>query len=174
MKRPAVAWVLARAALVVSGGVVAQNPAPPPAGARIISYKEAIRIALEQNVSVRAAQNSAALGEVGVSEARGQFLPNLTLSSAGARNFGRSFDQQAGEVVSQTTKSLSLGVNSGVVLFDGFGNIAQYKSAKLNSQASAEDLHRARETVAFSVASQFLALISRQAQIREQRQNLQA
>jgi len=173
MKRTAVAWVSALAALVVNGAVFAQN-APPPAGARIISFKEAIRIALEQNVSVRAAQNSAALGQVGVSEAAGQFLPNLNLSSTGARNFGRSFDQQAGEVVSQTTKSLSLGVNSGVVLFDGFGNIAQYKSAKLNSKASEEELHRARETVAFSVASQFLALISRQEQLRVQRQNLQA
>lgn len=173
MKRSAVAWVSALAALALSGAAFAQN-APPPAGARIISFKEAIRIALEQNVTVRAAQNSAALGEVGVSEATGQFLPNLTVSSTGSRNFGRSFDQQAGEVVSQTTKSLSLGVNSGVVLFDGFGNVAQLKGAKLNSKASGEELHRARETVAFNVASQFLALISRQEQLRVQRQNLQA
>lgn len=173
MKRSAVAWVSALAALALSGAAFAQN-APPPAGARIISFKEAIRIALEQNVTVRAAQNSAALGEVSVSEATGQFLPNLTLSSTGSRNFGRSFDQQAGEVVSQTTKSLSLGVNSGVVLFDGFGNVAQLKGAKLNSKASGEELHRARETVAFNVASQFLALISRQEQLRVQRQNLQA
>jgi outer membrane protein len=173
MKRTAVAWVSALAALALNCAAVAQN-APPPAGARIISFKEAIRIALEQNVTVRAAQNSAALGEVGVSEATGQFLPNLTLNTTGARNFGRSFDQQAGAVVSQTTKSLSLGVNSGVVLFDGFGNIAQLKSAKLNNKATAEELHRARETVAFNVASQFLALISRQEQLRVQRQNLQA
>ena len=173
MKRTAVAWVSALAVLAMSTAAFAQN-APPPAGARIISFKEAIRIALEQNVNVRAAQNSAALGQVGVSEATGQFLPNLSVSSTGARNFGRSFDQQAGEVVSQTTKSLSLGVNSGVVLFDGLGNIAQLKSAKLNSKATEEELHRTRETVAFNVASQFLALISRQEQLRVQRQNLQA
>jgi outer membrane protein len=173
MKRTAVAWVSALAALAMSSALFAQN-APPPAGARIISFKEAIRIALEQNVDVRAAQNFAALDAVGVSEARGQFLPNLTLNSTGARNFGRSFDQQAGQVVSQTTKSLSLGVNSGVVLFDGFGNVAQLKGAKLSSKASDEELHRARETVAFNVASQFLALISRQEQLRVQRQNLQA
>src|SRR4051794_21097506 len=105
MKRTAVAWVSALAALAMSGAVFAQA-VPPPGGARIISFKEAICIALEQNITVRAAQNSAALGQVGVSEARGQFLPDLTLNSTGARNFGRSFDQQAGEVVSQTTKSL--------------------------------------------------------------------
>ncbi|MEJ0037559.1 MAG: TolC family protein [Gammaproteobacteria bacterium] len=173
MKRTAVAWISALATLAVSGAVIAQN-APAPAGSRIISFKEAIRIALEQNITVRAAQNSAALGEVGVSEARGQFLPNLTLSSTGSKNFGHSSDEGAGLVVDQNTKSLSLGVNSGVVLFDGLGNVAQLKGAKYNSKASAEELHRARETVAFNVASQFLALILRQEQLRVQRQNLQA
>src|SRR3954452_22345494 len=95
MKRTAVAWVSALAALAMNGAVLAQN-APPPAGARIISFKEAIRIALEQNTTVRAARNSAALGEVSVSEARGQFLPNLTVSSTGAKNFGHSSDTGAG------------------------------------------------------------------------------
>src|SRR5262249_50727903 len=115
MKRTAVAWVSALAVLAMNGLVLAQN-APPPAGARIISFKEAIRVALEQNTTVRAAQNTAALGEVSVSEAKGQFLPNLTLSSTGSKNFGHSSDQGAGVFqVDQNTKSLSLGVNSGVV-----------------------------------------------------------
>src|SRR5689334_9727236 len=174
MKRIAVAWLAALATLVVNGAAIAQNTPPPP-GARIISFKEAIRIALEQNTTVRAAQNTAALGEVSVSEAKGQFLPNLTVSSTGAKNFGHSSDQGAGVFqVDQNTKSLSLGVNSGVTLFDGFGNVAQLKGAKLNSAASEQELRRARETVAFNVASQFLALISRQEQLRVQRQNLQA
>src|SRR5262249_44298246 len=122
MKRTAVAWVSALAVLVVNASVIAQN-APPPAGARVISFKAAIRIALEQNGNVRAAQTSAALGEVGVSEAKGQFLPNLTFSSTGSKNFGRNSDTGAGIVVDQNTKTLSLGVNSGVVVFDGLGNI---------------------------------------------------
>ena len=174
MKRTAVAWVSALATLALNAAVFAQN-APPPAGARIISFKEAIRIALEQNTTVRAAQNSAALGAVNVSEAKGQFLPNLTLSTTGSKNFGHSSDQGAGVFqVDQNTKSLSLGVNSGVVLFDGMGNVAQLKSARLSGKASEEELHRARETVAFNVASQFLALILRQEQLRVLRQNLQA
>ncbi len=125
-----------------------QAPAAASTGARIITFQEAIRIALEQNVTVRAAQNTAALGEVGVSEARAQFLPNLTASTNGARNYGRTTDTSAetaaGQVVNQTTTSMSLGVNSGVVLFDGLGNIAQLRSAKLSSAASEEELRRAR------------------------------
>jgi outer membrane protein len=184
MKKTAIVWVAARAfgvaALSVHGIAMAQqapaDQAPPVAraGTRIISFQEAIRIALERNITVRAAQNSAALGAVGVDEARGQFLPNLTASTTGARNYGRNFDTSAGQVVNQTTTSMSLGLNTGVVVFDGLGNIAQLRSAKLSSAASEEELRRARETVAFDVASSFLALIQRQEQLRVLRENLQA
>ncbi len=84
------------------------------------------------------------------------FLPNLTASTSGARNYGRNFDQTAGQVVNQTTTSMNLGMNSGVTLFDGLGNVAQLRGAKLDAQASTEELRRARETVAFDVATSFL------------------
>jgi outer membrane protein len=173
MKRTAVVWAAALAGLVAQGSANAQN-AP---GARIITFQEAIRIALDQNTSVRAAENAAALGKVGVSEARSQFLPNLTLSTNTSKNFGRSFDQsagQTGQVVDSTTNSASLGLNSGVTLFDGFGNIATLRGARASDAASEQDLRRARETVAFTVASDFLALIQQQEQLRVQRENLQA
>ncbi len=82
MKRTAVAWVSALVALALNAAVL-RTECAAAGGARIISFKEAIRIALEQNMTVRAAQNSAALGQVGVSEATSQFLPNLTFELDG-------------------------------------------------------------------------------------------
>lgn len=153
--------------LLASGAVSAQD-------SRIITFKEAVRIALEQNTSVRLAQNSAALGKVDVSEARGQFLPDLRLSTQGAKNFGRNFDQTAGTIVDRSSNSVSLGVSSGVTLFDGFGNVASLRQARLNDRAGEGDLQRVRETVVFTVASNFLALIQGQEQLRVQRENLSA
>src|SRR6185295_11318606 len=161
------AGVLIVALLGASGAAGAQN-------ARIITFKDAIRIALEQNITVRQAQNAAALGKVDVSEARGQFVPDLRFSTTGAKNYGRTFDQTEGTIVDQTTKSASLGVNTSVTVFDGFGNIANLRGAKLSDQSGEQELVRARETVAFSVATQFLALIQRQEQLRVQRENLAA
>ena len=173
MKRIAVASLAALAMLVLNGSGLAQNAAPAASpGARIISFQEAIRIALEQNTTVRAAKNAAALGIVNVNEAKGQFLPNLTASSTASQDFGHKADPA--EIQLGDQHSLSLGLNSGVTIFDGFGNVAQLKSARLSSAASDQELHRSRETVAFNVASQFLALIQRQEQLRVQRENLQA
>jgi outer membrane protein len=167
MKRSALVWVAALVTLVASGGANAQN-------ARIVTFKEAIGIALEQNTTLRQAQNAAALGKVGVSEARSQFKPDLRFSTTGAQNYGRSFDQTEGQIINQTTHSLSLGVNSGVTVFDGFGNLATLRGAKLSDEAGEQELSRTRETVAFNVASQFLALIQRQEQLRVLRENLGA
>jgi outer membrane protein len=161
------ALVSIAALLVASAGASAQN-------ARIITFKDAIGIALERNTTVRQAQNAAALGKVGVSEARNQFVPDLRFSTTGAKNYGRSFDQTEGAIVNQNTNSVSLGVNSSVTVFDGFGNVANLRGAKLSDQASEQELTRTRETVAFNVASQFLALIQRQEQLRVQRENLAA
>lgn len=166
MKRT-VAGVLALASFAVLGVANAQN-------ARIITFEEAIRIALDQNTTVRAAENAAALGKVGVSEAQGQFLPNLTFSTSGSQNFGRNSDTLQNQTTSQNTRSASMGLNSGVTVFDGFGNVAQLRGAKLSDAAGEQELRRTLETVAFTVASNFLALIQRQEQLRVQRENLAA
>lgn len=167
MSRPVLLTTLALALLFGGGAAVAQN-------ARIIGFQEAIRIALEQNIDVRRAQNAAALGKVSVSEARSQFLPDFRASTTGAKNYGRSFDSTEGQIVDQTTKSLSLGVDSNVTLFDGFGNTANLRSAKLTGAATEQELLRTRETVAFTVATNFLTLIQQQEQLRVQRENLAA
>jgi outer membrane protein len=155
------------AVLFVSGAASAQD-------SRIITFKEAVRIALEQNTALRQAENAAALGKVDVSEARGQFLPDLRLSTSGSKNVGRNFDETSGTLVNQSSNSVNVGVSSGVTLFDGFGNTASLRQAKLNDRAGESDLRRFRETVVFTVASNFLALIQGQEQLRVQRENLAA
>jgi outer membrane protein len=168
MSRTAVVVIAALVTVLASVASPAQNKA------RIITFQEAIGIALEQNTTVRQARNAAALGKVGVSEAQSQFLPDLRFSTNGSRNYGRSFDQTEGRIVDQTTSAVSLGVNTGVTVFDGFGNTASLKGAKLSSEAANQELSRTRETVAFTVASNFLTLIQRQEQLRVQRENLEA
>jgi outer membrane protein len=159
--------LLAAILLALSAAAAAQN-------ARSITFQEALSLALEHNVTLRQAQNAEALSKIAVSEARSQFLPNLQLSTQGAKNFGRNFNQSLGQITSTTTNSLSLNLSSGVVLFDGFGNTAALEEAKLSGQASERDVKRARETTAFTVATNFLALIQQQEQLRVQRENLAA
>ncbi|MGD9598501.1 MAG: TolC family protein [Steroidobacteraceae bacterium] len=135
-------------------------------GTRVIGFDQAVEIALAQNDTLRQARNAAALDALDVEDARSGFLPDLRATSQTTRAFGRADDD--------TTRTTSLGVSSGVTLFDGFANTATLKSARFTGIAGERDLERARETVVFTVASQFLALVQQREELRVQRENLTA
>ena len=157
--------VVLAAALLVSASAGAQDT-------RIITFQEAIRIALDQNSTLKLAENAKTLGEVDVTAARQQFLPDLQFDARGSQNYGRNFDSGEGRVVNQTTQNATFGLSSGVVLFNGFGNTATLKESKFNLDASSRDLQRSRETIAFTVATQYLVLIQQREQLQVQRENL--
>jgi outer membrane protein len=142
--------------------------------AQKITLDDAISIALRQNVAVRQAQNSAALGTAAVQQQKLAFLPSLSLSVSGANDVGRNFNQSVGSVTTSATQSLSTGVSSSVTLFDGMKNVTLLKQAQLGESAGEQDLTRAKQTAVFTVASNYLALVTQQEQLRVQQENLAA
>jgi outer membrane protein len=168
-------WVLMIAGVLAPSLAMAQTtlqPAPPtapPTAApdRTITLQEAIAMALSQNSTVRFARNAAALDSLNVRAARNAFLPNLTASTQTAQGFGAGSQ-------GQNSLSASGGVSSGVTLFNGGQNTNILAQARLNLQATGQDFDRARQTVVFVVASDFLALITQQEQLRVQQENLTA
>lgn len=142
--------------------------------AKTVTFDDAIRIALTQSTSIKQAQNAAALDGASVQEQKLGFLPDLRLSTSGSQNVGRNFDQSAGSVVNQTTQSMSAGLSSSVTLFDGLKNVSSLHAAQLSEQAGEQDLARAKQTAVFTVASNFLSLVSQQEQLRVQQENLTA
>lgn len=159
--------LFASAALLAGGGALAQEaPAPAAAAARVIGFDQAIEIALAQNDDLRQARNNAALGALDVAQARRDFVPDLRASAQSSRAFGR----EDGD----TTRTATAGLTSGVTLFNGFANTATLAGAKSASAADQADLARAGETVVFTVATDFLALVQQREELRVQRENLTA
>ena len=142
--------------------------------ARIITIDDAIGIVLERNVTLNEARVTARLGDVAVSEARMQFLPDLTLTSAGTRYFGRYYDSSTGGTVDQTSNSVVVQASSGVTLFAGLHDVAALRQAKLNDRAGRLDLGRAQQTAVYTVLANFLGLILQQDQLRVAREELAA
>ena len=164
----------AAATLLLSVGSVgaaqASGGTPPPT----ITFQDAITIALKQNTSVRQAQNATDLNSTSVQQARMNFLPDLRLSVNNGLNVGRTFSQTEGSIVDQTSQSLNTGLSSSVTVFDGFRNLATLNAAKATETASTYDIARTRQTVVFTVASNFLNLVAQQEQLGVQNENLKA
>jgi outer membrane protein len=161
-----------RTALTAFG--LAIGAVPLAAQQRTVTFADAVGIALRQNVAIRQAQNATALDETAVRQQRLQFLPDLRFNVSGSENVGRSFNETEGRITDQSTQSVSTGVSSSVTLFNGGQNLANLRAARRGEQASTQDLARTRQTVVFTVASNFLDLVAQQEQLRVQQQNLEA
>jgi outer membrane protein len=163
------------AAALSASALGAQQPAAstsrPPT---IVTFDEALKLALTQNSGVKQAQNSAALSGATVTQQKLAFLPSLSVSANTAQDYGRNFSQSEGTILNTTTNTLNAGVSSSVTLFDGMKNVANLRSAQADEQASEQDLTRAKQTAVFTVASNFLSLVTQQQQLAVQQQNLAA
>jgi len=158
---------------ILAGLLVTQQYAVA-ADARVISFDEAVRIGLERNTLLRQAEIASAVDAVAVDQARNRFKPNLSLTSRVGQSFGRNFNQDEGQIINTSNTTGTLGLSSSLTVFDGFANTAGLKSARLSERAGQQDLGRARETVIFTVASNFLGLVQAQEELRVRRESLAA
>jgi outer membrane protein len=150
--------------------VTAQTAAPT----QTITFDEAINIALRQNTTLKQANNASALNSANVKQQRLSLLPDLRFNTTTGQNYGRGFSEDEGRIIDQTTQSMNAGVSSSLTLFNGLSNISNLRSAKLSEDAGERNVRRAEQTVAFTVASNFLALVQQQEQVGVQQENLRA
>jgi outer membrane protein len=165
------------AAVVLTGPLSLGSQQPvtkAPAPATTVTFDEALKLALKQNTGVRQAQNTAALSGATVTQQKLAFLPSLSVSTNTAQDYGRNFSQSEGQIINTTTNTLTAGISSNVTLFDGMKNVANLRSAQAGENASEQDLTRAKQTAVFTVASNFLSLVTQQQQLAVQQQNLAA
>lgn len=158
------------AAVVVAPSVVGAQATAP--GAKI-GLQDAIDLALRQSVEVKQSENAVASSSTTVQSKQGVFLPSLSLNSATARSVGRAGSSSiAGG--SSTAQSLSTGISSSLVVFDGMRNVNELRQAKLDVTASTNDLTRARQTAVFTVATNYLTLATAEGQLAVKQQDLAA
>jgi outer membrane protein len=159
-----VAAALAFALPAVAGAQDTTRTKLPPGG--VITLQDAIRIALAQNTQVRFARNSLVLDSLAIRQAKNAFLPNLSASS--------SASQDVANGSGGNPFSASVGASSGMTIYNGGQNRNILRQARTNAAAGAADVARTRQSLVFTVASDYLALITQQQQLRVQQENLTA
>jgi outer membrane protein len=152
----------------------AASPAQEAAEPEHVSFQDALQIALARNASLLRTENDLDLDRITVSGARMSFFPDLNLRASAAENFGRTFSEDEGRVLSTSNQSVSAGLSSSLLLFNGFGRIATLKAALASQEAGEQDTERARQTVAFLVISGYLAMIEGAAQVDVAQENFTA
>lgn len=164
-------WAAVAVFAVAASATGLQAQAAP----RTITFDEAVSIALRQNGTLRQAVNAAALDTVSVRQQKMQFLPSVQLSTSTSQSlspFARSTTAGTGTVGNVTSTAVSAGVSTSLVLFNGGANRAQLAQARLAQQAGGQTVERTRQSVVFTVVSNYLTLTGNQEQLRVRRETL--
>ena len=157
---------------LVASSIVASSRLQAQA-AQVITFRDAIRIALERNSSLKLARNASELGEAALRQERAQRAPDLRYNASTAQTYGRTFNQSEGRVENRSTQTVNTGVQSSFVLYDASIS-PSIRAARLGAEAGDLDVERTRQTVVFTVATNFLGLIQNREQLRVRQQSLAA
>ncbi len=142
--------------------------------AKQLTLQEAVNTALQNNFTVKKAENTLELQDGTVQQAYAQFLPNLNANMNANRRTGRQFVQERLQFDEFTTRGISGGLNTSMPLFVGFQNISNLRAAQARRLSTEEVLQRTRENIIFQTASSFLNVLLNQELLTISRQDLQS
>lgn len=134
------------------------------------SLRRCIDYAIEHNIDIRQAANTAEQSAVEVNTAKWARLPNLNGSANQSWNWGRTQtavpDETTGDYSTVYVNTASNGTNmqlsTSIPLFTGLELPHQYSLAKLNLKASTADLQKAKDDISINIASAYLQVLFNQ------------
>ena len=139
-----------------------------------ITLEQAIQIAIENNITLKQAENRMDIQDANVKSAQMDFLPNLNAGLNGNRNTGRQFVQETLSYDDLTTLSSGGSLQTSIVVFDGLRNINNLRAARTSRMSAEDALQRSKENVIFNTASSYLSVLLNQELLKISEENLEA
>ncbi|MDR1544150.1 MAG: TolC family protein [Prevotellaceae bacterium] len=134
--------------LCIFGKILAQN----------WTLENCIEYAIAHNISVKQMEISQRAAKTELNSAKMAFLPDLNASAGQNWNFGRT-QTQSGLYENQTQSNTSFSVGSQMPIFTGGRMINSVAKAKLDLQAAALNLEKAKDDISLQVTSLFLQVL---------------
>jgi outer membrane protein len=149
---------------------VAQNSEPVSK----LTYKEAVKIALEKNVNLNQQKNTLYSRQVAKNAAIASLGPNLFIGGGGSRNIGQQQNPENGNLENLTVDNFGASINAQITVFNGFSRINQLQSSINQFKAQAAFVTRSEQDVIYNVTIQFLQVLLDQELLKIAQENYNA
>ncbi len=123
------------------------------------TLRQCIDYAIENNVEIRRTALDVERAEIELNTTQNSRLPNLEASMGESFGFGRVTSQVDNTFVNTRDSYTSASVSTGMTLFSGFRINNQVKADRIDLQAAAEGLERAKQSLELSVAGYYLDVL---------------
>lgn len=125
---------------------------------KVWSLKECVDYTIENNIRVKQTELDVKTADENLVTAKGNFLPNLSGTATQNFNFGSFIDQDQRRI-STDARGNTFGLNTGMVLFNGFQNTSIYKQAQLGIESSKLQLAIMKDDISLNVVNQYLSVL---------------
>ncbi len=144
---------------------------------RTLTLKDAVEIALQQNISVIQAQNNVDAAHSGVLQAYGNYLPTLSANGGWTRrqNWTPIYDTtgaRTGQAITGLGNSFDAGLSANLTLFDGLNREASLGRANSTSTSAEQSSTRTRQSIVNSVQNSYLTVLRNQELVKVNEENL--
>jgi outer membrane protein len=154
--------ILIVAAVTLASVAVAQVQQQPERLPQKWTLRQCIDYAVENNIEIRQTALNVENAEIELNSAQNSRLPNLNASVGESFSFGRTSVDAGGdtpEYRTTQTSNTSFSVSAGMPLFQGFRISNQIKASRIDLQAAAEGLERAKQNLELNVAALYLDVL---------------
>ena len=134
------------------------------------TLEECVAYALKNNISIKQSDLDIKSASLDKKSALGAFLPSINASGTHSWNIGLNQNITTGILENQTTQNTSLGLNSGVTIYNGLENQNRLRRANLAVMASQYQLSKMQDDVALNVANAFLQILFNKENLKVQKE----
>lgn len=138
----------------------------------LLTYEEAIKIALKENVALNQEKNNLFATEVQRNSSVMAFLPGVSIDGGGNRVKGLQPTPNGAELEDFTNDRFNASISAGITVFNGFRNIHTLSQSRNNFKAQSANVQRTEQLVVFNVTNQYLQVLLDQELVRIAKENL--
>ena len=149
-----------RSLLLFIGCIIAfAAPAQEQEGARILTFEDAIQIALRNNVLLNTARNNMELAQAQKLSGIASLGPNINASGSASQFNGNSFNPNLGRAVNGIRDNYSASINTNILIFNGFSSISYMRASNELFDAATYFVQRTTQDIMNTVATQYLNVL---------------
>lgn len=129
-------------------------------GQKYYSLEECISLAFKNNISIKQRELTKQSAEADKLQSKLNLLPTLNGSATHNYNVGFAINPATNTATRDATfRNNSFGLNSSMVLFNGFQNVNQIKQQSATTKASEADMEATKNNIALSVSNAYMQVL---------------
>lgn len=131
-----------------------------------LTYREAVKIALKNNLTLNQQKNNLVVRQVQKNQSVAAFLPSINIQGTASHTDGQQPNPDGGELMDLSVDNVSANIQAGVMLFNGFNRINSLNQYSNQFRAQTSFVKRTEQDVVYNVTTQYLQVLLDQELLR--------